>query len=542
MMKKKFRSMRRYTIAVLVTAAACLASGCAKKEVSVEVVSGAENENKPQISINENKPQISIQENPAALFLKITAEYDSDWQDEHSLISTKTSQIRILDEDHAELQKALDALNQKNLDSQSTFMADNQADARQMYQDKPELMENNGWESELTLTAVRADETVLCLRQTDYSWLGGAHPNTCITGITYDTQTGAELSLKDIANDYDGIYEYVLERLAKEHDPNMFFEQYEDAVKAMFYGGDADYSPVHWSLTNEGVTIWFNQYDIAPYAAGSVSVEIPFAEQGELFQKKYQSTKTSYVKELQECESVEADVDGDGKKEAVSYEVERDEYGIGGAITVTCEDHSFNTASLMEQDYGAGGGYTSEGYLIHTEAGKTYLYLQHQSDNDSHYINIFDLTTKTPVYTGFTGSSWSDSPITDPDSFLLWDRLDVLGTYSAYREYHIGPDGMPQTEDELFRLGSANHENPVTLVSVRDLKVSVLNAGSQEQETIPSGTSFQITATDGKSFVEAKMDDGRSCRIPVVKDADAWEWKINGVSEYECFEMLPYAG
>ena len=37
------------------------------------------------------------------------------------------------------------------------------------------------------------------------------------------------------------------------------------------------------------------------------------------------------------------------------------------------------------------------------------------------------------------------------------------------------------------------------------------------------------------------MDDGRSCRIPVVKDADAWEWKINGVSEYECFGMLPYA-
>ena len=80
------------------------------------------------------------------------------------------------------------------------------------------------------------------------------------------------------------------------------------------------------------------------------------------------------------------------------------------------------------------------------------------------------------------------------------------------------------------------------LVSVRDLKVTVLKAGSQEQEIIPSGTSFQITATDGKSFVEAKMDDGRSCRIPVVKDADAWDWKINGVSEYECFEMLPYAG
>ena len=63
-----------------------------------------------------NKPQISIQENSAALFLEITAEYDSDWQDEHSLISTKTSQIHILDEDHAELQKALDAAEEKGLD------------------------------------------------------------------------------------------------------------------------------------------------------------------------------------------------------------------------------------------------------------------------------------------------------------------------------------------------------------------------------------------------------------------------------------------
>ena len=66
-----------------------------------------------------------------------------------------------------------------------------------------------------------------------------------------------------------------------------------------------------------------------------------------------------------------------------------------------------------------------------------------------------------------------------------------------------------------FALAAQIHENPVTLVSVRDLKVSVLNAGLQEQETIPSGTSFQITATDGKSFVEAKwmMDAAAAFRL-----------------------------
>ncbi len=79
-----------------------------------------------------------------------------------------------------------------------------------------------------------------------------------------------------------------------------FLKAIEDTVKAMFYGGDADYGPVQWFLTNDGVTIWFNQYDIAPYAAGPVTVEISFAEHAEWFEKQYESGKTSYVKELPE--------------------------------------------------------------------------------------------------------------------------------------------------------------------------------------------------------------------------------------------------
>ena len=47
-------------------------------------------------------------------------------------------------------------------------------------------------------------------------------------------------------------------------------------------------------------------------AEKAVSVEIPFADQGELFQKKYQSMKTSYVKALQECETQYCIADGSG--------------------------------------------------------------------------------------------------------------------------------------------------------------------------------------------------------------------------------------
>ena len=134
------------------------------------------------------------------------------------------------------------------------------------------MFQDSAWESEVSVTALRTDETVLSLQQTEYSWLGGAHPNTYYKGICFDTKTGKELSLQDIAADYDGVYDSVCQKLKEENDPDMFFEGYEDTVKAMFYGKDPDYGSVQWFLMNDRVVILFNQYDIAPYAAGQICV------------------------------------------------------------------------------------------------------------------------------------------------------------------------------------------------------------------------------------------------------------------------------
>lgn len=558
MKKKKYEALK-YTAAALVIAAAGFTGGCAKKASSTEQISGVENGTQQEITLAGSETDASDTGADASgtessdsqsassgvLPLEVTTEYNNDWEDNKALLSVKTSQVHLLEKGHEALEKALDTLNQKNLNDQNTFFKENQEDARQMYQEAPEMFEDSHWESELTVMALRADETVVSLQQREYNWLGGAHPNTYSRGICYDTKTGKELSLQDIAADYDGIYDYVCQKLVEENDPDIFFEGYEDTVKAMFYGGDPDYGSVQWFLMNDRVVVLFNQYDIAPYAAGPIRVEIPFAERADLFEKQYETSKTSYVMQIQEYETLEADVNGDGKKEEISYTVDRDEYGIGGAITVTCDSTSLNTEKLIEQDYGASGGYSSEGYLIHTEDGKTYLYLQHQSDNDAHYINVFDLSKGTPAFVSSLDSSWSGSPVTDPDSFPLWDRMDVLGTYSAYRIYHVDADGLPKTSETVYRLGSMYKEYPVTLVSTRELEVTVGNDSSVDswkQETLPSGTSYTIIATDGESFVEAQLTDGRICRIPVTKAADDWEWKINGVSENDCFEMVPYVG
>ena len=84
-------------------------------------------------------------------------------------------------------------------------------------------------------------------------------------------------------------------------------------------------------------------------------------------------------------------------------------------------------------------------------------------------------------------------------------------------DLHVGEDGVPASDGTLFRLGPVSRENPIVLVSTRDLEVTVVEKNAEKPETIPSGSSFTITGTDGMSFVEAELDDGRTCRIPVPK-------------------------
>ena len=85
----------------------------------------------------------------------------------------------------------------------------------------------------------------------------------------------------------------------------MFFEDYEDTVKGMFYGFSAeedledsgmtdadreeisdtagtasDIDNIQWYLTDNELVVIFNRYDIAGYAFGPTAVQIPFETAG----------------------------------------------------------------------------------------------------------------------------------------------------------------------------------------------------------------------------------------------------------------------
>ena len=82
-MRKQNSRAIRYTAAVLVTAAACIAGGCGKKAASVETISVAENGSEQEITVPETKEDATQEsankadaqnEKSAALPLEITTE------------------------------------------------------------------------------------------------------------------------------------------------------------------------------------------------------------------------------------------------------------------------------------------------------------------------------------------------------------------------------------------------------------------------------------------------------------------------------------
>lgn len=528
-------------------------NGCGKKAADATAGTAAIQENSSaeetttqakESSAEETKAEEEGQENQenqdSAAIVPVTVDYsyDGDWKDQKTLFSSKVAQIKLMDDSHEKLQDALKALNQSALDDQKSVIDENKEYAEQEYASNPDMVE---YTFDRDILVARSDETVLSMAVMEGSYLGGAHPFGMTTGRTYDTQTGKELSLKDVVSDYDGIYEYVKKQLEENYDQSMFFEDYQDTLQKMFYDESGDYGTVQWTISQTGLSIYFNQYDLAPYVAGSQQVDISFKEQPQLFQSKYVVEKESYSKVIRENSSCFADVNGDGKEEEISYSVARDEYGFGGAITVTCDGQTFDTAEIdkdASDAYGAYGAYSSEGYVLHTSDGRTYLYLQHLDDNDYRYVNVFRLDQGRPSYVGYEGMAWYNTQILDPDSFMLYTRLDVLGTYYGMKRYHVDEAGLPASDDETYVINESS-----MIRSTRDLAVTILEEnGSETEATVPSGTGYTIFRTDGASYADAHLNDGRDCRIQIKEGSRGWGWDIDGVSEEECFEWLPYAG
>lgn len=486
----------------------------------------------------------------AVIPLFVDYDYESVYSDStyKQLISTSIPKVLVLDDQHEALQKTLDTWNQEIYDDQMAEYTEAKDDWTEIWENAGEDTYAQDLTVEGSINFFRTDEKLISLYYNEYLWLGGAHPSTFGRTLNADPLTGKILTLKDIAADYDSLYERVAEKLAEINEESGLYEGYEEILNSIFYEEGSDYGEPIFTVSADEVTIYFNTYTLAPYAAGAQQLDFPFAEYGDLFLGEYQKQQKDSAVVLEENGRIRIDPDGDGTEKEFYYTADRNEDGYASSFIISYDGQEYDMASLEGiEDYIS--SYQSFGYVIHREDGRYFLYLQSFGEGDQAYLQVLSLTEDGPVFVGAEGLSMNgqERKELDPDSFLMSSQFDILGTYSAFKTFHIGEDGMPETEDELWTITAAYTDWKIKLTSTVDLKLPVrereTERGSGQIESVPEGSTFILAKTDGVNYVEAILSDGRICEFTLESpENDEWIWKLNGEDIEECFVYIPYAG
>ena len=95
-------------------------------------------------------------------------------------------------------------------------------------------------------------------------------------------------------------------------------------------------------------------------------------------------------------------------------------------------------------------GQPQYGWIVMTDDGHPYLYTEIQSENDWRTMEVFDLKGEEIRHVGTSNDSPHGALLNDPDGFYLTRRVDALGTYDAYRKFHVGESGMPVAENDVY--------------------------------------------------------------------------------------------
>lgn len=123
----------------------------------------------------------------------------------------------------------------------------------------------------------RADENVLSFGFTETTYAGGAHGYSGVYAMNFDARTGERLSLEDLAEDPEAflsaLADYVWEvSRDAEHAAYAlggYFPDYEQYIPDLLREGN-------WLFDSKGMVVLANPYELAPYAAGLITFEVPY--------------------------------------------------------------------------------------------------------------------------------------------------------------------------------------------------------------------------------------------------------------------------
>ena len=166
------------------------------------------------------------------------------------------------------LQESLDTLNADMKKAAEDFKVNNKDGIREFIRDVPD-MQDAEYTHTSDIAITRNDNKFLSLTEFIYENTMGAHGNYVQDGHVYDVRTGKKLGLYDFVNDKEELRSYLKEWVDNNRDNMGLFNEAKDTIDA-YINGEYD---LQFYIESK-LTITFQPYDIAPYAAGLLEVEL----------------------------------------------------------------------------------------------------------------------------------------------------------------------------------------------------------------------------------------------------------------------------
>jgi hypothetical protein len=324
----------------------------------------------------------------------------------------------------------------------------------------------------------------------------------------------------------------IMEDLAQQFaDGGLYEEVSAESILQMMDDGT-----LTWVLDPAGLTVVFSEYVIAPYAAGTTVVTVPYSWCPELFDARCTLLPSAYAVELDPAVFVPVffDVDGtDGFLDSVSAGVvmqdewyaEKTTICINGTQDVLLDAVSgWRTAYLLKLEDGSTGV-----YLFASTGPMTELYTC-MVNADGIYGREYYPGADRPVRYAQDGM-YADI-LTDPADFRLSFFVEVLSSLQGILSYRVNEDGTPQATQKTYQL-----ETDFTLTLLQPMTFEQVSGGEKE---FAAGTAFSFLATDGATWVDMLSETGEQVRV--YADMSEWPGRVNGLAADEVFDGMMYAG
>lgn len=387
-----------------------------------------------------------------------------------------------------------------------------------------------------TILVRRADTSVVSLLFKEYYYAGGAHGGLCYWGENYDTKTGKRLELSDVVTDMKLLPDLVQKQLDKFWGEVVF---YDDMDLKKFFQNTKNIS---WVLDYNGLTIFFNSYDIAPYAAGMQVVTLTYKENPMLVKEKYRLTPFSYGVELSCDNPFFYDFNGDGVLDKLLISGTKQNESLFAEQAICLE------SLFVEQGIYLNDQVLKEKILayinpvfIHT-AGGNYLYLEYQLDEGRRQLIVYDLNSgsaKKVKKLDDIGVHYIAVPseevyypnkavLTDPDNLVFDTYTDLIGVIIGYASYSVGPDGVPSAKNNLYTFDMPSRFN---LTLKQKLKFDIIAPESGEvigSKVLNAGEMLYYYRNDNKSFADFLLPDGSIGRVRIETNGSVKT--INGMA------------